>query len=660
MPYVRAGRQRPWSLKEGLLLADRFILDRPAVESVRCATWHAYDRSTGGHVALKVFDRRFDAGLIEPVRRSDLDGPGWWRPQVPIEDLCTELPGIAAALSDRGVGFHGSYRHRSLALFAWDWHTQTSIWSQPVGPSVTGIKDLVGIGLHVSVALADLHALKLCHGNVKPTSFIVGGNGKILLGDHLGGRARQPSSLDLRPPSKSDTETLVLDAGYDLYTLVTSLIRLAGVDWDAGAPREWPSIIRDFRARVNRQLPTDVAGRAAGALDPVLHVFGQVLDAEQVSPSAAELEKVLGTALARIPAPELAIAVAPADRHAMSALIGPGRKPLSTGTFICVDRPPVLPEDAARAFEDESLYEQPPLEVVDVLGWGGFALVYRCFWHNIGRMVAAKELYPRSVRRTKDGSLVADDPDSFDRLRTSCYAWEGLNCAALTGNEAFVDFYERESGESRFPVFPADPPATIVPTLWALPSHGTVIVITELAPGTPLLKVVSESGPVDAGTAVQVLSTMLENLSWLRDFGVVHQDCSPSNVVVDPVWGDAYLLDFGLAGRAEADSEVSQGDLVGLGRLIDFARGGPERPTGTGPRREQRLDELVSTMRHAGLGDEPSIHEIREAVDALVEEFADHWLFGERARAREAGSLCGGWRRYPGLGSSGRPEESGA
>jgi hypothetical protein len=256
-------RQRPWSLKEGLLLADRFILDRPAVESVRCATWHAYDRSTGGHVALKVFDRRFDAGLIEPVRRSDLDGPGRRRPQAPIEDLYTELPRIAATLSDRGVGFHGSYRHRSLPLFAWDWHTQTSIWSQPLSRSVTVIKDLVGIGLHVSVALADLHALELCHGNVTPTSFIVGGNGKILLGDHIGGRACQPSEAaygryKAHPGNGTILRRWIQDA-FDARTEGKDLTQQWGHQrrprWaiDPGYPRPHPVDTGEVRACPSRQ-----------------------------------------------------------------------------------------------------------------------------------------------------------------------------------------------------------------------------------------------------------------------------------------------------------------------------------------------------------------------------------------------------------------------
>ncbi len=643
MPYVRAGRQRPWSLREGLLLADRFILDHPAVESIRSATWRAYDRAAGGQVALKVFDLRYDAGADLANGRGELDGAAWWRPQLPVEDLCAEVPLIAAALEDRGVRFHGSHRHRTLRLFAWDWHSQTSVWTQPVGPSATGIKDLLGIGLHASISLADLHSQGLLHGNIKPTSLMLGGDGKLLLGDHLGGRARQPASLDTRPLSNSDIEMLALDEDYDVHMLVATLIRLGGTEWDPACRVDWMSILRDFRLRLEPS--QDRTRRRADALDDVMRVFGDVVDRHKRSPSAADIETILGSALARVPAPELPIAVAPSDRRAMSALVGPGRRPLPTGTFICINRAPVLPEDAVSAFEDRSLYEQPPLEVVDLLGWGGFALVYRCFWHHIGRMVAAKELYPRSARRVADGSLVSDG-SQFEQQKVACYTWEGLNCAALTGNEAFVDFYERGSGEVRFPLFPANPPPTIVPTLWALPSHGTIIVITELAPGAPIQRVVSESGPVDYGTALQALRTTVENLSWLADFGVGHRDLRPSNVMLDPVWGDAYLLDFGLARAKQEDDGDQADDLVGLGRLIDFSLGGPDRAAGRRSPRERRLDDLIAaccSTAAAGL----SMGDLRGTVAGLVDEFADRPPFAGRRTAHERRALCGGWRRMP-------------
>ena len=118
------------------------------------------------------------------------------------------------------MAYRRSYQHRSLVLSAGDWHNRTSVWTQPVGAPVTRIKDLLGIGPHGAVSLADLHAVGLCHGNIKPTSFILGGNSKVLISNHLAGRARQPQTLDLRPPSDIDIESVTLDEGYDVYTLV--------------------------------------------------------------------------------------------------------------------------------------------------------------------------------------------------------------------------------------------------------------------------------------------------------------------------------------------------------------------------------------------------------------------------------------------------------
>jgi serine/threonine-protein kinase len=162
-----------------------------------------------------------------------------------------------------------------------------------------------------------------------------------------------------------------------------------------------------------------------------------------------------------------------------------------------------------------------PYQLVEEVGRGGMATVYRAYQPNVDRYVAVKVIH-RSIavdtksldRFTREAKLVArlEHPHILP-----VYDYDGLN----------------------------DPP---------------YIVMRYLPTGT--LKDILERTQLPFNEVVLLLSQIAAALDYAHRQGVIHRDIKPTNIMVDSE-GNAFLTDFGIARMAESSS-----GLTGTGMAI--------------------------------------------------------------------------------------------
>jgi serine/threonine-protein kinase len=158
--------------------------------------------------------------------------------------------------------------------------------------------------------------------------------------------------------------------------------------------------------------------------------------------------------------------------------------------------------------------------LLDQLGRGGMAVVWRAHDDVLGRDVAVKVLAGRH----------ATDPVSRRRIRDEARA-----AAALSHpNIAQVHDY----GESEY--------------------EGVVTpyVVMELIPGGTLHERLAR-GPLPPSEAMRIGAEVAAALAAAHADGLVHRDIKPANVMVTPA-GAAKVVDFGIAAAAATEADASE------------------------------------------------------------------------------------------------------
>ncbi len=80
--------------------------------------------------------------------------------------------------------------------------------------------------------------------------------------------------------------------------------------------------------------------------------------------------------------------------------------------------------------------------------------------------------------------------------------------------------------------------------------------------GRPLARAINDE-PFTFEQCARIVRQLAEALAYAHEQGIVHRDVKPSNVMLDAK-GEAHLMDFGLAHRHEAGSQLTQeGDVIG-------------------------------------------------------------------------------------------------
>ena len=164
-----------------------------------------------------------------------------------------------------------------------------------------------------------------------------------------------------------------------------------------------------------------------------------------------------------------------------------------------------------------------------VLGQGGFGIVYRARHIELGNVVAIKEYLPAELA-VRVGSSVRPRSAAYeefyqDGLRR--FRKEGQALVALHDQSGIVscrDFFRR---------------------------NNTAYLVMEFEAGMPLSQVLrereSEGRPFSEEDLMEVAVPLLEGLGHVHAAGMVHRDIKPSNLLLREANREPVLIDFGAA-----------------------------------------------------------------------------------------------------------------
>ncbi|WP_020468670.1 bifunctional serine/threonine-protein kinase/formylglycine-generating enzyme family protein [Zavarzinella formosa] len=175
-------------------------------------------------------------------------------------------------------------------------------------------------------------------------------------------------------------------------------------------------------------------------------------------------------------------------------------------------------------------------EVLQVLGRGGFGIVFRAFDEALQRVVALKALAP---------TVAATSPARKRFLREA-------RSSARVRHENVVQIH-------------------------AVEEQPLPYLVMEFIPGETLQQRINRTGPLDAPEIVRFGRQIAEALAAAHATGLIHRDIKPCNVLIEEGHQRIKVNDFGLARAADDASLTQSGMLAGTPMFMapEQARGEP-------------------------------------------------------------------------------------
>ena len=168
----------------------------------------------------------------------------------------------------------------------------------------------------------------------------------------------------------------------------------------------------------------------------------------------------------------------------------------------------------------------PAYEITEIIGAGGMGAVYKGRQANLDRSVAIK-LLPETLAEV-------DGMDYAERFKTEAKAMANLDHPGII---SVYDFGQTERGHLYF--------------------------VMEFLDGMDIHQYLeAHDGSVEPGSAVSVVSSVLDALQYAHDHFVVHRDIKPANVMLN-MEGRVKIADFGLAKR-QMDPEASLATIANI------------------------------------------------------------------------------------------------
>lgn len=194
------------------------------------------------------------------------------------------------------------------------------------------------------------------------------------------------------------------------------------------------------------------------------------------------------------------------------------------------DEPTVFPE--ADGLDDDTLPGRrargaaagvdglaiPGYELLERLGRGGFATVYRAYQKTFDRHVAIKVVL---------GDL--SDPADARQFTNECRA-----LGRLSSHPAVVDVFDAGTTQD-----------------------GRGYIVMRLYAGGSIAQRISESGPLPIEDVLEIGMRMADALASAHSQQMIHRDIKPENILVDDS-GRTALSDFGVAAMADPDGHFTR------------------------------------------------------------------------------------------------------
>jgi len=161
-------------------------------------------------------------------------------------------------------------------------------------------------------------------------------------------------------------------------------------------------------------------------------------------------------------------------------------------------------------------------EVIEELGRGGMAKVYRVIDKKVEEEVALKLMNPE----------IAADEETVHRFRNE------LKFARKIAHRNVSKMYDLSE------------------------EKGNLYITMEYVPGEDLKSLIRRIGQYTVGKAVSVGRQVCEGLAEAHRLGVMHRDLKPQNIMIDRE-GNARIMDFGIARSLKAEGITDKGVIIG-------------------------------------------------------------------------------------------------
>lgn len=166
--------------------------------------------------------------------------------------------------------------------------------------------------------------------------------------------------------------------------------------------------------------------------------------------------------------------------------------------------------------------------LIEVLGEGGFGIVYRGEGRYLGDQVAIKEYLPRHLATRTEGTTVA--PTSSDS--EEAYSW---------GLKKF-----QEEARILWKLAQPERHPNIVAVRRFFEANGTTYMVMDFEEARPLSDLLKGNATLPQKRLEAALFSLLSGLKRVHEAGVWHRDIKPANILIRAD-GSPVLLDFGAA-----------------------------------------------------------------------------------------------------------------
>ncbi|WP_426267133.1 serine/threonine protein kinase [Sphingomonas sp. LHG3443-2] len=175
----------------------------------------------------------------------------------------------------------------------------------------------------------------------------------------------------------------------------------------------------------------------------------------------------------------------------------------------------------------------------EVLGVGGFGIVYKARGIYFNELVAIKEYFPSSIsERDEEATVVPIDSDA-----------EEVHALGLKKFVEEAKLLWNLSTPSRHP--------NIVSVRSLFEIHGTAYMVMDFEDGTSLSRLLKNSQRFNERSLWDIIAPISEGLDRAHRVGVLHRDIKPPNILITPE-GRSVLIDFGSARFDTAEATSTQ------------------------------------------------------------------------------------------------------